>query len=103
MRSPDSSDGGYLDDLAFIEREVAVIVNEVTGRPIQDAKTPLVEHGADSMTLLEILTYLEKKFSIVLYEELIKDFASVYRIALLVQHAMHDQKGPPKARFTPLD
>ncbi|MCU0662765.1 MAG: acyl carrier protein [Myxococcota bacterium] len=70
-----------------LEAGIAEVIQKATGRAVEDRDANLFAMGFDSLSMLDVLALLEKRFSISLSEDVIEGFHSVSAIARIVQGA----------------
>lgn len=73
--------------LEEIEVGVVEVIREATGRTVKDREANLFSLGFDSLSLLDVLALLEKRFDIELTEDVAEAFHSVGNISRIVQSA----------------
>ncbi len=71
-----------------IVEQVFEIVSEVAQGEVAGEDTNLASVGLDSMALLDVMALIEKRYGIVLTEEIVDEFYSVKRIARIVYDAI---------------
>lgn len=71
-----------------IVEQVFEIVSGVAEREVLGEDTNLASVGLDSMSLLDIMALIEKRFDIVLTEDVVEELYSVKRIARIVYDAV---------------
>ncbi len=74
--------------LKELELQVTGIIAEITGHQVADAKADLSALGLDSMALLDVLAVMEKRFDVVLTEDVVQEFRTVHRIAHIIRDAI---------------
>ena len=79
---------GEKKSLADIENDVVHIVNLATGKTIDRTMDNLEPMDLDSLTRLEIVTMIEKKFPLTLTEDVTGQFKSISRIARIILYAL---------------
>lgn len=83
------------------ELRIARIIGDVLGFPINPSLDDLSSLHLDSLTRLEIMTLLEREFSIELTEDVASDFKSISRIARIIRQSRTIARTTPSTEPPP--